>query len=94
MIWFERAIGDDNYWHSDVIVSEVKNDTLLVSQLHGQLPKLGTRTTPTTTQNRLTQLSPFPLLESMVELAGIEPATSSLRILNPARQDSALKKSE
>ena len=40
VIWFERGLGDDQKWHSDVIVAEVKNDRLLVSQLHGQLPKL------------------------------------------------------
>jgi hypothetical protein len=40
VIWFERGIGDDKKWHSGVSVTEVKNDTLVVSQLHGQLPKL------------------------------------------------------
>lgn len=38
VIWFERGIRDDKKWHSGVTVAEVKNDTLLVSQLHGQLP--------------------------------------------------------
>ncbi len=40
VIWLERGIGDDKKWHSSVTVAEVKNDTLLVSQLHGQLPKM------------------------------------------------------
>ena len=40
VIWFERGIGDDKKWHSGVSVAEVKDDTLLVSRLHGQLPKL------------------------------------------------------
>jgi len=31
-------------------------------------------------------------LEVLVELAGIEPATSSLRILNPVRDDATPKK--
>ena len=34
------------------------------------------------------------LLERLVELVGIEPTTSSLRILSPVRDDAAPKKSE
>jgi len=34
------------------------------------------------------------VLESMVELAGIEPATSSLRILDSAREAATPKKPE
>ena len=34
------------------------------------------------------------LLREMVELVGIEPTTSSLRILNPVRDDATSKKSE
>jgi hypothetical protein len=40
VIWFERGIGDDKKWHSDVSVAQVINDGLLVSQPHDQLPKL------------------------------------------------------
>ena len=40
VISFEHGIGDDKKWHSGVFVAEVKNDTLLVSRLHRQLPKV------------------------------------------------------
>ena len=40
VIWFERGVGEDNKWHSGVTVAEVRNDTLLVTQLHDRLPKL------------------------------------------------------
>lgn len=40
VIWFERGLGEDKKWHSGVSVAEVKNDKLLVSELHEQLPKL------------------------------------------------------
>lgn len=40
VIWFDRGIEDDKKWHSSVSVAEVRNDTLLVCQLHGQLPKV------------------------------------------------------
>jgi len=40
VIWFERGLGEDKKWHSAVSVAEVKDDKLLVSELHGQLPKL------------------------------------------------------
>ena len=40
VIWFERGIGEDQKWHSGVRVAEVKNDTLIVSQLNGESPKL------------------------------------------------------
>ncbi len=34
------------------------------------------------------------MIENMVELVGIEPTTSSLRILYPVRDDATLKKSD
>jgi hypothetical protein len=34
------------------------------------------------------------VIENMVELVGIEPTTSSLRILNSVRDNATLKKSE
>jgi hypothetical protein len=40
VIWFERGIGEDKKWHSGVSVAEVKDDRLLVSELHEPLPKL------------------------------------------------------
>lgn len=40
VIWFERGIEDDKKWHSGVTVAEVKGDSLVFGQLHGQLPKL------------------------------------------------------
>jgi hypothetical protein len=40
VIWFERGIGEDKKWHSDVSVVQVRNDRLLISELHDRLPKL------------------------------------------------------
>jgi hypothetical protein len=40
VIWFERGLGGDKKWHSGVSVAQVKDDSLLVSELHEQLPKL------------------------------------------------------
>jgi hypothetical protein len=40
VIWFERGLGEDKKWHSGISVAEVKGDTLLVGELHEQLPKL------------------------------------------------------
>jgi hypothetical protein len=34
------------------------------------------------------------VIENLLELAGIEPATSSLRILNPVREDATPKKTK
>jgi len=38
VVWFERAIGGDKKWHPAVSAAEVKDDKLVVSELHGQLP--------------------------------------------------------
>jgi hypothetical protein len=40
VIWFERGIGEDRKWHSSVSVAQVRNDRLLISELHAQSPKL------------------------------------------------------
>ncbi len=40
VIWFERGIGEDKKWHSGVSVAEVRDEELLVSELHDQLPKV------------------------------------------------------
>ena len=40
VIWFERGVGEDKKWQSGVTVAEVRNDTLLVSELHDRLSKV------------------------------------------------------
>jgi len=36
-IWFERFMGEDGRWHSDVTVAEVNSDKLVVKQMHRNL---------------------------------------------------------
>lgn len=40
MIFFERGLGEDKKWRSVVSIAEVKDDRLLVSELHEELPEL------------------------------------------------------
>jgi len=40
VVWFDRTLGDDKKWRDDVLIAEVKNDDLVITQLHSGLPKL------------------------------------------------------
>ena len=39
VVWFYSTIGDDKKWHDGVLVAEVKEDHLVTTELHGDLPK-------------------------------------------------------
>ncbi|MGH9546089.1 MAG: hypothetical protein ACRD23_12845 [Terriglobales bacterium] len=39
VVWFYRTLGDDKRWHNGVLVAEVKDDRLVTTELHGELPK-------------------------------------------------------
>src|ERR1035437_1486831 len=40
VVWFDRTLGDDEKWHHGVWVVEVKEDHLVTTELHGDLPEL------------------------------------------------------
>jgi len=40
VVWFEQGTGEDNKWHQDVRVAEVKDDKLVVDELHDQSLKV------------------------------------------------------
>ena len=45
-VWFDRTLGNDEQWRNDVLVAEVKDDHLVISHLHGQLPQPADVQTP------------------------------------------------
>lgn len=41
VVWFEKFVGEDKNWHSDVQVAEVKSDNLVVNTINHNLPSVG-----------------------------------------------------
>jgi hypothetical protein len=39
VVWFSRMLGDDKKWHDGVSVAAVKENRLITTELHGELPK-------------------------------------------------------
>jgi hypothetical protein len=39
-VWFERFLGSDQRWHSDVFLAEVKKDDLVVEQIKRDMPSV------------------------------------------------------
>ena len=39
VVWFNRTLGDDKKWHDGVLVAEVKEDRLAITELHADLSK-------------------------------------------------------
>jgi hypothetical protein len=40
VIWFERFVGSDRKWHSDVMMAEVKKDDLVVEEIKRGMPSI------------------------------------------------------
>ncbi len=40
VLWLERGIGEDKKWHSGASVAQVRNDKLLVIELHDKFPNM------------------------------------------------------
>ena len=39
VVWFYRTLSDDKQWHDGVLVAEVKDDRLAITELKSKLPE-------------------------------------------------------